>query len=181
MDTKPTPQVLLKVPHNSVVATFQDPNKHSQKLVMLSFQNQTSSQTVTPTLSANSTLLSTPHCYSIRPTPSHLPNQSHTLPTKPALLLPPPKNIVCTSRKPTLYSCLTSSAVAPCTAHLHCANVKNWGTGPAEALLKTYHISDICSTAATFLVHGPMQLTQLTDMTLLPSGSSLMRPEVAKE
>lgn len=132
MEIKPTPQVLLKFPHNSVVATFQDPNKHSWKLVMFSFQNQRSSQTVTPTVSANSTLLSPLHCYSLRPAPCHLPNQLHILPPKPALFLPPHKHTACTSREPAPYSCPTSSSVAPCTAHLHCENAKNWGAGPAR-------------------------------------------------
>lgn len=178
MDTKPTRQVLLKVPHNSRVAAFQDPNKTSRKPLMFSFQNQTSSQTVTPTcqltpLFPQATLSLFHETNSISPDKptSYSGSQTCSAPASPG-----------TSWEPAPYSCPTCSAAAPCAAHLRCANAKKkWGTGAAEALLKTCHISDTCGTASSFSVHGPMQLRQLSDMTLLLSSSTLVRPAVAKE
>lgn len=167
-------KVLLKVPHNRVVATFQDPNKPSRKPLMLSFQNQTSSQTVTPT------------CQLTPPFPQAIPSLFHETnsisPDKPTSSS---GSQTCsapaspgTSWEPAPYSCPTCSAAAPRAAHLHCANAKKMGTGPAEALLKTCHISDTCGTATSFSVHGPVQLS---DMTLLLSSSTLVRPAVAKD
>lgn len=123
MDTKPTRQVLLKVPHNSRVAAFQDPNKTSRKPLMFSFQNQTSSQTVTPTcqltpLFPQATLSLFHETNSISPDKptSYSGSQTCSAPASPG-----------TSWEPAPYSCPTCSAAAPCAAHLRCANAKKNG------------------------------------------------------
>lgn len=123
MDTKPTHQVLLKVTHNSVVATFQDPNKPSRKPLMLSFQTQTSSQTVTPTCQltppfpqAIPSLFHQTNSISPDKPTSHSGSQTCSAPASPR-----------TSWEPAPCNWPTCSAVAPCAAHLHCENAKKMG------------------------------------------------------
>jgi len=131
MEIEPTPLVLLKVPLTMEWPPFKIPIK-TQKLVMLSFQNQRTPKSVTPTLSVNSTLLSPPpslRCKTssvspARPTP-HSASQTCSAPASPRA------DCMC-SRDPTPYSCLAASAVAPSAAHLHCASAKKLGDGPCK-------------------------------------------------
>lgn len=112
----------------------------------------------------------TPQCYFMKPILSHLPNQPHSLPPKLALLLPPCKYIACTFRRnftihlPGFWCCRSL-----CCAPTFAQHAKTHGQAlPTTAQGLAY--------LRYFLVYSPMQVMQQTEMTLLPSSASSVRP-----